>query len=75
MDSPWIKGNPGAAAYLGISLQTFKRLRQLHSIKRVKLPTGTILYRSDWLDEMLEAFVQEDCKLDALVDGVMKDII
>jgi hypothetical protein len=69
--SIWIKGEREAAAYCRMALATWKRFKRSHPVKRVKLPSGSTLYRTEWLDGVLEQFVEEP---EAGIDRVVEEI-
>lgn len=56
-DSPtrgWTKKS-GGAAYAGVGVRTFHEwLRK--RLRHVKLPSGTVLTRYDWIDDFLKRF-------------------
>jgi hypothetical protein len=72
----WIHGHKKAATYCDLSLETWKRLNRLISIKRVKLPTGAVLFRSDWIDQALEVYAEiPGNEVETVVKDVLKDLI
>jgi hypothetical protein len=67
----WLKGQKAAADYIGVSLSTWKRLRGSYPVKVVKLPTGTVLYKTSWLDAFLEQWTEDGCEIDRIVDELL----
>jgi hypothetical protein len=74
IESPWLKGEREAAAYARRSLAGWKRYRHSYPVRRVKLPSGSTLYRREWIDESLMRFVEDPAGgIDQMVEDVMKD--
>lgn len=73
-ETVWLKGEREAAAYARMSLATWKRFKHSYPIRRVKLPSGSTLYRPEWIDECLMQFVDmPEEGIDKLVDEVVKE--
>jgi hypothetical protein len=57
-------------------LATWKRFKRSHPIKRVKLPSGSTLYRPEWIDECLMQFAEDPGTgaFDRMVDDIVKKV-
>ena len=62
----------GGAPYGGVGERTFRDWFK-NGLRCVRLPSGTILTKYEWIDEFLEQFENTGNKVDAIVDSVMKD--
>ena len=70
----WLHDHKKAAAYADLSLETWKRLNRLVPIRRVKLPTGAVLFRTDWIDQAFETYAEiPGDEVQAVVDSVLKE--
>jgi hypothetical protein len=74
-NSLWLKGEREAAAYCRMSLSTWKRFKRSYPIRRIKLPSGSTLYRPEWLDALLMEFCEEpqgdvNRAVEAMMDGI-----
>lgn len=73
IDPKWLKGEREAAAYARMSLATWKRFKRSYPIRRVKLPSGSTLYRPDWIDACLMQFAEDPAGgINQIVEEVMK---
>jgi hypothetical protein len=74
----YCRGDKGAADYLDVAPATAKRMRKRGLLRFIRLPSGTILYRTDWIDADLEKFavtgVDDQKRLDGIVADIMKEI-
>jgi excisionase family DNA binding protein len=63
-----------AAKYAGVSVRTFREWLKDHRLRRVVMPTGTVLIRFSWVDDYLGLFESKpDNVVDKIVGEVMKD--
>jgi hypothetical protein len=75
----WRNGYKGLAAYLKNSKETAERYVKNGIITRfVRLPSGSLLFREDWVDADLERFMvtgaDDRQRLDGIVDDIMRDL-
>jgi hypothetical protein len=70
----WLKRTKGAER-VGVSPRTFDKMLR-SGLRHVKLPSGTILTRPDWIDEFLKRFEVEAKKdpIDELVSEIMDEM-
>jgi hypothetical protein len=70
----WLKRIKGAK-YTNVSPRTFDKLLR-SGLRHVKLPSGTILTRPDWIDEFLKGFEVEakNDPIDELVNEIMDEM-
>jgi hypothetical protein len=74
IESPWIRGEREAAAYARRSLAAWKRYKRSHPVRRVKLPSGSTLYRPEWIDSSLMQFVEDPAGgINQIVEDIVKD--
>lgn len=61
------------AKRINLSTRTFRDLLKDPRLRRVVLPSGTILLKFSWVDEYLELFeLKPDNTVNQIVDDVMK---
>jgi hypothetical protein len=69
----WFKIKP-AAEYSGVCVRTFRPwLRD--GLRHIRLPSGTILIKKQWIDEFLTNFENTENEIDSVVSEVMKEVI
>jgi hypothetical protein len=71
MNQGWFKIK-GAARYSGVSERKLRDLLK-DGLRHVRLPTGTILTRPDWVDEYYQQFEADPGQLEKIVDDVLAD--
>ena len=71
MPNGWAKIKP-CAGYAGVSERTFRKFPKL-GLRHVRLPSGTILIKYEWIDEFLENFEVVENEVDEKVEEVCKD--
>ena len=71
----WLKRTKGAER-VGVSPRTFDKMLR-SGLRHVKLPSGTILTKPEWVDAFIEGFeVQhEQDQLDLLVEEIVDDVL
>jgi hypothetical protein len=73
-ESKWLKGEREAATYARMSLATWKRFKRSYPIRRVKLPSGSTLYRPEWIDDCFLQFEDNSAGgLNQMVDDIVKN--
>ena len=74
MTSGWLKVKP-AAVYAGVSVRTFRGYL-VAGLRHVRMPSGAILTRREFVDEFYFRFEAADqaASLDRAVDAVAKDL-
>jgi len=70
--SGWAKIKP-AAEYGGVGERTLRGVWLKKGLKHVRLPSGTILIKYEWIDEFLESYVAQEDQVDKIVNQTMKD--
>jgi hypothetical protein len=68
----WIKPKCGAM-YAGVSERTFRPWLK-RGLRHVRLPSGTILIKYEWVDKFLENFEVQDNEVSRIVDEVEKEM-
>lgn len=68
----WLKIK-GAGEYSNMSARTVRGWTK-NGLRHVVLPSGVVLIKVEWLDEFLEGFAVDGNEVDAVVDGVLKDL-
>jgi excisionase family DNA binding protein len=64
-----------AAQYAGVSERTVRSWLK-NGLKHSRLPSGTVLIKFSSVDDYLEQFeVNEDQRIDELVDSVVSDVL
>jgi hypothetical protein len=75
IETKWLKGEREAAAYARMSLATWKRFKRSYPIRRVKLPSGSTLYRPEWIDACLMQFAEDSAGgIERIVNEVMESL-
>jgi hypothetical protein len=72
MHQCWFKIK-GAARYSGVSERKLRDLLK-DGLRHIRLPTGTVLTRPDWIDEYYQQFEADPGRLDAIVDEVLAEM-
>ena len=66
-------GRTGGGTYARRSIAGWKRYKRSYPIRRVKLPSGSTLYRPEWIDESLMQFVEDPAGgIDQIVEDIVK---
>ena len=71
--SGWAKRKAGAK-YAGIGERTFQEWFKA-GLRFVRLPSGTILTKYQWIDEFLEAFEVGKSSVKEQVDNVVDEVL
>ncbi len=69
----WGKVKNGAQ-YAGLSERKMRDLLK-QGLKHIRLPSGTILIKYEWIDEYLEGFEVVENEIDQVVDEVCSEIL
>ncbi len=69
----WGKIGP-AATYAGVSEGTLRKDWLKNGLKHVRLPSGTVLIKYEWVDQFLEKFANHNDLVDTVVKDVLKDM-
>jgi hypothetical protein len=72
VDPGWVKIKDGGT-YGGVSGRTFRDWTK-NGLRYVRLPSGTILVKIEWIDEFLEGFAVQEDEVDKVVNNVIKDL-
>ncbi len=72
IETHWLKGEREAAAYARMCLASWKRFKRSYPVRRVKLPSGSTLYRSEWIDDCLMQFAEDPA---AGINQMVEDIV
>ena len=67
----WAKIKP-AAQYSGIGERTFRGDWLKNGLKHVRLPSGTILIKYEWIDSYLESFSAKEDQVDKIVNETLR---
>jgi hypothetical protein len=68
----WSKIKPGAT-YAGVSERTFRYYLK-DGLRHVRLPSGTILTKAEWIDAYYEKFtVEESGQVDKIVNETLRN--
>lgn len=67
----WLKVKEGAQ-YSHVSERTFRPWLK-DGLRHVRLPSGTILLKTEWVDQYLESFAVKEDRVDQIVNETMKD--
>jgi hypothetical protein len=62
-----------SAEYAGVSTRTFRPWLK-EGLRHLRLPSGTILIKLDWIDQFLESFEHQENTLDNLADNILKGL-
>jgi len=69
----WGKIRP-AAEYAGIKERTLRGDWLKNGLRHVRLPSGTILIKYEWIDQYLESFAATEGRVDKIVSETMKGL-
>jgi len=67
----WTKSK-GGSVHAGVSERTFRPWLK-RGLRHVRLPSGTILIKYEWIDKFLENFEVQDNEVSRIVDEIEKD--
>jgi len=68
----WLRIKRGSA-YMDVGVRTFRDLLK-NGLKHIRLPSGTILVKREWIDEYLESFTKTENQVDEIVSEVCKGL-
>jgi len=68
----WLKPK-AASRYCGIGERTFRKLLK-NGLRHSRLPSGSILVKTEWLDEFLSGFEVIENEIDKFVDEITKEM-
>ena len=69
----WGKIKP-VAKYAGISERTLRGDWLKNGLKHVRLPSGTVLLKYEWVDRYLESFTSKNDLVDRIVNETIKGL-
>ena len=63
----------GGAKYSGVCERSFRNFPKA-GLRHVRLPSGTLLFKYEWIDEFFERFTVKDDEVDAIVNETLRDL-
>ncbi len=68
----WLKPTP-AAEYCGVCVRTFRPWLK-KGLRHIRLPSGSILIKKEWIDDFLVSFEIVENRVDDLVDDIIGEL-